>query len=96
MTLAINIASRSPRWVFGFGEIFVITQMHGLGLKLWAALLVLAAHIGMNDRESLRDRLSKQGELLGRWIDQILGRPSRVPVPVPVDRRNQRGRRARV
>jgi hypothetical protein len=47
-------------------------------------------------RESLRDRLRKQGELLSRWIDQLLGRQSRVPTPVPVDNRNQRGRGARV
>jgi hypothetical protein len=47
-----------------------------------------------SDRESLRDRLRKQGELLGRWIDQLIGRPS--PAPVPVEKRNQRGRGGRV
>jgi hypothetical protein len=33
-----------PMFFFGFGGIFVITQMHGLGLRLWAKLLILAAY----------------------------------------------------
>jgi hypothetical protein len=30
-----------PMFFFGFGAIFVITQMHGLGLRLWAKLAIL-------------------------------------------------------
>lgn len=33
-----------PMFLFGFAGIFVITQMHGLGLRLWAKLLILAAY----------------------------------------------------
>jgi hypothetical protein len=33
-----------PMFFFGFGGIFVITQMHGIGLKLWARLLILAGY----------------------------------------------------
>jgi hypothetical protein len=33
-----------PMFFFGFGGIFVITQMHGLGLKLWAKLLIVAGY----------------------------------------------------
>ncbi|OGR98028.1 MAG: serine active site containing 1-like protein [Elusimicrobia bacterium RBG_16_66_12] len=33
-----------PMFFFGFGGIFVITQMHGLGLKLWARLLIVAGY----------------------------------------------------
>jgi hypothetical protein len=35
-----------PMFLFGFAGIFVITQMHGLGLKLWMKLLILTAYIG--------------------------------------------------
>ncbi len=35
-----------PMFLFGFGGIFVITQMHGLGLKLWAKVLILAVYSG--------------------------------------------------
>ncbi len=31
---------------FGFGGVFIITQMHGVGLKLWTKLVVLAAYFG--------------------------------------------------
>jgi hypothetical protein len=34
-----------PMFFFGFGGIFVITQMHGLGLKLRTKLLILAAYL---------------------------------------------------
>ena len=34
-----------PMFFFGFGGVFVITQMHGVGLKLWAKLVVLAAYL---------------------------------------------------
>jgi hypothetical protein len=33
-----------PMFFFGFGGVFVITQMHGLGLRLWAKLLILAGY----------------------------------------------------
>jgi hypothetical protein len=33
-----------PMFLFGFGGIFIITQMHGIGLKLWAKLLLLAGY----------------------------------------------------
>ena len=33
-----------PMFLFGFGGIFVITQMHGLGLKAWAKLLIVGAY----------------------------------------------------
>jgi hypothetical protein len=33
-----------PMFFFGFGGIFVITQMHGLGLRLWAKLLIIAGY----------------------------------------------------
>lgn len=32
-------------FLFGFGGIFVITQMHGVGLRLWAKALILAAYV---------------------------------------------------
>jgi hypothetical protein len=35
-----------PMFFFGFGGIFVITQMHGLPLKLWAKVLILTGYIG--------------------------------------------------
>jgi hypothetical protein len=35
-----------PMFFFGFGGVFVITQMHGVGLKLWARLVILAAYFG--------------------------------------------------
>lgn len=35
-----------PMFLFGFACIFVITQMHWLGLRLWQKLLILAAYIG--------------------------------------------------
>ena len=35
-----------PMFAFGFAGIFVITQMHGLGLKLWSRLIILFAYIG--------------------------------------------------
>jgi hypothetical protein len=35
-----------PMFAFGFGGIFVITQMHGVGLSRWARGLILAAYIG--------------------------------------------------
>ena len=31
---------------FGFAGVFVLTQMHGLGLKLWQKWLILAVYIG--------------------------------------------------
>ena len=34
-----------PMFLFGFAGIFVITQMHGLGLKLWQKWLILAVYI---------------------------------------------------
>jgi len=33
-------------FAFGFGGIFVITQMHGLGLSRWIRWLILAMYIG--------------------------------------------------
>ena len=36
-----------PMFAFGFGGIFVITQMHGLNLKNWVKWLILAAYIGL-------------------------------------------------
>jgi hypothetical protein len=35
-----------PMFFFGFAGMFVITQMHGLGLRAWAKWLILAAYIG--------------------------------------------------
>jgi hypothetical protein len=35
-----------PMFAFGFGGIFVITQMHGLGLKRWQKLVILVVYIG--------------------------------------------------
>ena len=35
-----------PMFLFGFAGMFVITQMHGLGLKLWQKWLILAVYIG--------------------------------------------------
>jgi hypothetical protein len=35
-----------PMFLFGFAGIFVITQMHGLGLRLWQKWLILAVYIG--------------------------------------------------
>lgn len=35
-----------PMFAFGFAGIFVITQMHGLGLKLWQKGILLALYIG--------------------------------------------------
>lgn len=34
-----------PMFAFGFAGIFVITQMHGLGLKLWSRALILIAFV---------------------------------------------------
>ncbi len=36
-----------PMFFFGFGGIFVITQMHGLGLPKWAKWLILAVFIAL-------------------------------------------------
>jgi hypothetical protein len=36
-----------PMFAFGFGGIFVITQMHGLNLKNWLKWSILAAYIGL-------------------------------------------------
>jgi hypothetical protein len=36
-----------PMFAFGFGGIFVITQMHGIGLSRWARGLILAAYSGL-------------------------------------------------
>jgi hypothetical protein len=36
-----------PMFAFGFGGIFVMTQMHGLGLSRWARGLILAAYSGL-------------------------------------------------
>jgi hypothetical protein len=33
-------------FAFGFGGIFVITQMHGLGLSRWVRWIILAAYMG--------------------------------------------------
>jgi hypothetical protein len=35
-----------PMFAFGFGGIFVITQMHGLGLRLWHKAGLLAIYVG--------------------------------------------------
>ncbi len=35
-----------PMFAFGFGGVFVITQMHGLGLSRWTRFALLAAYIG--------------------------------------------------
>jgi hypothetical protein len=35
-----------PMFLFGFAGMFVITQMHGLGLKLWHKWLILGLYIG--------------------------------------------------
>ena len=35
-----------PMFFFGFAGMFVITQMHGLGLKLWHKWLILGLYIG--------------------------------------------------
>jgi hypothetical protein len=34
-----------PMFAFGFGGVFVITQMHGLGLKRWMKYLVLITYV---------------------------------------------------
>ena len=34
-----------PMFLFGFAGVFVITQMHGLGLKMWQKWLILAVYI---------------------------------------------------
>jgi hypothetical protein len=34
-----------PMFAFGFAGIFVITQMHGLGLKMWSRALILTLYI---------------------------------------------------
>jgi hypothetical protein len=34
-----------PMFLFGFGGIFVITQMHGIGLRFWAKALILATYV---------------------------------------------------
>jgi hypothetical protein len=36
-----------PMFAFGFGGLFVITQMHGLGLRAWVKWLILATYIGL-------------------------------------------------
>lgn len=36
-----------PMFAFGFAGIFVITQMHGLGLKLWQKGIILALYSGV-------------------------------------------------
>jgi hypothetical protein len=33
-----------PMFLFGFGGIFVITQMHGIGLRFWSKALIMAAY----------------------------------------------------
>jgi hypothetical protein len=35
-----------PMFAFGFGGIFVITQMHGLGLRLWHKVSLLTVYVG--------------------------------------------------
>jgi len=35
-----------PMFAFGFGGVFVITQMHGLSLPRWTRLLILAVYVG--------------------------------------------------
>ena len=35
-----------PMFAFGFGRIFVITQMHGSSLSRWGRLLIMAAYAG--------------------------------------------------
>jgi hypothetical protein len=35
-----------PLFAFGFGGLFVITQMHGLGLPRWSKWLILAGYVG--------------------------------------------------
>ena len=36
-----------PMFAFGFGGIFIITQMHGLGLARWVRWLLLAVYVGL-------------------------------------------------
>ncbi len=36
-----------PMFAFGFGGIFVITQMHGINLKNWVGWVILAVYIGL-------------------------------------------------
>ncbi|MCB2179714.1 hypothetical protein KQH54_01180 [bacterium] len=36
-----------PMFFFGFGGIFIITQMHGLGLKRWAKYVLLFGYVGL-------------------------------------------------
>jgi hypothetical protein len=36
-----------PMFAFGFGGLFVITQMYGLGLKRWTRGLIIALYIGL-------------------------------------------------
>jgi hypothetical protein len=57
-----------PMFFFGFGGIFIITQMHGVGLKLWAKLVFLAAYVGAV--------LAVFGQLGWSRFDEIL----RIPV----------------
>ncbi len=35
-----------PMFAFGFGGIFLITQMHGVGLRLWHKVSLLAVYVG--------------------------------------------------
>lgn len=45
--VAINQGGRMwPMFFFGFAGLFIITQMHGLGLKLWQRWLFFCAYIG--------------------------------------------------
>jgi hypothetical protein len=36
-----------PMFAFGFGGMFVITQMHGLGLKRWVKWILFGLYIGL-------------------------------------------------
>ena len=36
-----------PMFFFGFAGIFVITQMHGIGLPKWAKWVILAIYVGL-------------------------------------------------
>jgi hypothetical protein len=46
MVAIVNGNNLWPMFFFGFGGIFVITQMHGLNLKSWAKWAFLAFYVG--------------------------------------------------